>query len=176
MNIALIGFRCSGKTVVGEILAQRLGCDFVDIDEVIASEEGKSIADIFKEDGEAAFRNLETAALKEALSGDNRVIACGGGIVLREENATLLREHSIVVWLAATPRTCTERMRADEQMGVKRPSLTGAPPVEEIELLLAKRIPLYEKVHYRRIDTDAISPRQVAERIKREIGNTHIRR
>ena len=172
MNIALIGFRCSGKTAAGKILAQELDCDFIDIDEIIASEEGKSISGIFKEDGEAAFRRLEATALRKVLSGDNQVIACGGGVVLIEENVALLRERSIVVWLAATPRTCAERMREDEQKGIKRPSLTGAPPVEEIESLLADRLPLYEEVCHHRIDTDAISPRRVAERIRREIGNT----
>ncbi|MFH1550732.1 MAG: shikimate kinase [Planctomycetota bacterium] len=174
MNIALIGFRCSGKTAAGKILAQRMGCDFIDIDEIIASDEGKSIAGIFKEDGESAFRRLEATALRKVLSGGNQVISCGGGIVLREENVALLRERSIVVWLAATAETCVKRMREDEQKGIKRPSLTGAPPVEEIESLLASRIPLYEEVCNYRIDTDAISPRRVAERIRREIGNTRL--
>jgi len=166
MITALIGIRCSGKTATGRILAEKLGCEFVDTDLSIASRERRSIYDIIERDGEEAFRKLETAALKRALASDGRVIACGGGIVLNSDNTALLRKHATVIWLSATAQTCAGRMASDEGKGIMRPSLTGVPPVEEISDLFARRNPLYKKACHHRVDTDGESPGRVAKKIR----------
>jgi shikimate kinase len=169
MNIALIGFRCSGKTVVGRKLAEMLESRFVDLDDLIADTADATIGDIFQKRGESVFRDLESATLKNVLAGDNQVIGCGGGIVLRRENIEILRGRALVVWLKATGRTCAQRMLADEERGVKRPSLTGAAPVTEISELLAQRLPLYESARHFHVDTDRLTVDEAAIKIRQHL-------
>jgi shikimate kinase len=132
----------SGKTNVGRALAANLGWRFVDTDGEIVAAEGRAIADIFAIDGENAFRDMETAAILNATSGEHAVIATGGGAILREENRTALYERCWVVWLAATPEEHVRRVLNSE----RRPVLERyADPVEGAREVLAARISHYSQ-------------------------------
>lgn len=98
-NIVLIGMPGSGKSTVGQVLARKTGCSFVDLDAVIEKTAGKSISEIFAEDGEPAFRDLEQKCAEEVSGRSGQVIATGGGVILREANMAALSENGIVVFL-----------------------------------------------------------------------------
>jgi shikimate kinase len=101
LNIILIGFRGTGKTTIGKILAQRLGKEFIDADEYLEQKQGKTIKDIFSEGGETLFREIEVQMIAELCRLDDRIIASGGGVILREENVRRLRENGIIILLDA---------------------------------------------------------------------------
>src|SRR5262249_41102457 len=143
MLVALIGYRGSGKSAVAQSLALRLSWDWVDADVEIELRAGKSIAAIFADDGEAAFRDLESAVLAKLIQRDQTVLALGGGAILREKNRELLLEtasdHCKIVWLRASPETLWDRIQADRTTAARRPNLTAAGGVEEVRRLLTQR-------------------------------------
>ena len=161
-NIALTGFMGSGKSAVGKVLAGRLGRRFVELDDVIEEMAGKSIPDIFRQDGEIAFRELEIEATGRVSKGSDLVIACGGGIVLNMINIDRLRETSRIVYLTASPGAVLRRTRADDN---ERPLLNVPAPAERIRELLRFRRPFYERAADLRISTSRLSTDSVAERI-----------
>ena len=170
MFLALIGYRGSGKTTVAEHLAHRLRWHWLDADAEIESRAGKSIADIFSQDGEHAFRTLETAVLSHLLHCSNTILALGGGAVLREENRRHLREVCAagggkVIWLKASPETLWRRIQADTTTAARRPNLTVAGGLNEIHELLAHREDLYRQCADHTIDTDGKALDQVASEI-----------
>ena len=151
--ITLIGMMGSGKTLVGRYLALRLGWTFIDLDEQIVKDAGRSIADIFATDGEPAFRALELKTLTEVItSSDSRtVLSLGGGTILQSECARLVKEHSLCVRLTASASTLYDRLKADR----KRPLLRGTEPLEDkIARLLAERDPAYTAAADLSIPTD----------------------
>ncbi|SHE28725.1 shikimate kinase [Alkalibacter saccharofermentans] len=164
-NISLIGFMGTGKTTIGKILAEKMGYDFVDVDEFIVKSEGRSINDIFIEEGEEYFRDIETNALHKILEGKNQVISTGGGLVLREENRRALLEGSFVVALKASPRNIYFRLKDCDE----RPLLKGAHPEKTIRTLLHKRYQFYNKNHMS-VATDKLSVDEVVEIIIKEIN------
>ncbi len=123
-RIHLIGYRGTGKSAVAQQLALRLGWDWVDADVELELRAGKSIAAIFADDGEPGFRDLESAMLVELVRQERRVLATGGGVVLRAENRELLRSGATVVWLKATPETILRRLTDDWTTVSRRPNLT----------------------------------------------------
>lgn len=163
MNIALIGYRCSGKTAVGKILARRLGRDFLDTDRLIEEEAGSSIQSFVRVRGWDYFRELEKSVIEKVTARDNLVIGTGGGVVTDEENVKNLKRNGWVVWLKADAATIKDRMRKEQQSGKIRPSLTGSDPLEEIGHVLNSRTPLYENAADLVVDTAARSPREVAD-------------
>jgi shikimate kinase len=164
-SLILIGYRASGKTTVGRILAERLGWAFIDVDECIEAAFGESIADIFSREGETGFRNRESSALK-ALSGRNcSVIATGGGAVLRLENRNLLRSLGFVAWLISAPQTILSRIENDPTTAARRPKLTASGGLDEVRELLKVREPLYRETADFVINSDEISPEGVATAI-----------
>ena len=165
MNIVLIGYRGSGKTAVGKLLAQKLGRAFVDTDELIVQRAGLIIKDIFAREGEAGFRQREAAAIAAACANDNQVIAAGGGAVLRAENVAAMKSNGNVIWLEADAAILHARIVADAATSANRPNLTSAGGIEEVRTLLAKRSPLYEAAADARVDVSQLAPQQVAERI-----------
>ena len=160
MLITLTDFMGSGKTTVGRILADALGCPFLDLDELIVKKAGKPIPDIFAQDGEPAFRQLEAWLLRQTVEkygGSTAVLSLGGGAVTAAASATLLHDKTVCIYLRATLDTLLERL-ADETAG--RP-LADASLAER----LAAREPLYEKTAHVIIDTDGLSPEEVSDEI-----------
>jgi len=161
-NIALIGFMGTGKTVVGKALAKKLGKKFVELDSSIEQKAGKSIPDIFQQDGEIAFRELEIKVTKEVSTGKNLVIACGGGVVLNKINIDRLREESVIAYLTASPGAILKRTLSD---GEARPLLYVSDRASEIRELLAFRKPFYERAADIKINTSNRSINYIVEQI-----------
>ena len=141
-TIYLIGPRACGKTSLGAALARRLGLSFIDTDHELVRAAGMEIADIVERRGWDAFRDLESKTLARIASGPVRVVGCGGGIVLREENRAVLARGA-VIYLKVEPEELARRLMTDPNEA-QRPSLTGKGLVEEIGEILAQRAPLYE--------------------------------
>jgi len=161
-SIALIGFMGAGKTVVGEALAQKLGKEFIELDALIEQRAGKTIPEIFRQDGEIAFREREIEAVKEVSGKKNAVIACGGGVVLNQINIDRLRKESLIVYLKASPGVILRRTAKDEN---ERPLLKAADRASEIRRLLQFRKPFYERAADITIDTSRLDVESVAEEI-----------
>ena len=161
MNLILIGYRATGKTTLARLLAQRLGWDWIDADVEIERRAGKSIARIFAEQGEPAFRDLEAEVIADLCSRPHLVVAAGGGAPLREENRRAMRKSGHVVWLTATPETILARMTGDATTADRRPGLTNLPPRAEIVHLLSRREPIYRESAHLIVDTEGKSPEQL---------------
>ncbi|KAA0258395.1 shikimate kinase [Deferribacter autotrophicus] len=160
MNIYLIGFMGTGKTTVGKILAEKLGRKFYDLDELIERKAGKSIRDIFIDDGEEHFRKIETEVLKEVAGGKGYIIATGGGLLTTEGNYEVMKESGVIITLAASAESIYERLKGDES----RPLLMVENVIDEIKRLMFERAPLYIKADYI-VDTSDVSPDEVAAEI-----------
>lgn len=157
-NIVLIGFMASGKTSVATRLSSLLQMDYIDTDDLIVKTSGISINEIFNAYGEVGFRSLETKAIKGLKGIKNTIISCGGGVVLNEENVTLLREGNKIVWLRASPEETYERLLGDSS----RPLLRDNFSLERIGQILETRLPLYEAASDLIIDTDGKDIEEVA--------------
>jgi len=145
-NIAITGFSAAGKSVVARKVAERLNWTFIDTDDEIVRLSGKSISEIFKQDGEERFRQLERKVLRQACHRENAVIATGGGAIIDPNNQKLLLETSVVVCLEAKPETIYQRLLHDTLYAanpVVRPLLAGDNPLERIRQLKSKRQPYY---------------------------------
>jgi shikimate kinase len=165
MIISLIGYRGTGKTTVAKQVALVLGCDWVDADVEIELRAGKSIAAIFADDGEPAFRQLESQMVAELCQRESRVVAWGGGVVLRAENRKLIKAAGPVFWLTATAETLHKRITADAATAARRPNLTSTGGITEITRLLAEREPLYRECATQLVDTEDKAPAQIAAEI-----------
>jgi shikimate kinase len=163
--IFLIGYRGTGKSTVARELAGLLFYDSVDADEVIEQRAGKSIAAIFADDGEPAFRDFEAKVVAELARRRRTVVALGGGAVLRDTNRTVIRAAGPVVWLTATVDTIVERIAADKVTASRRPQLTATGGRAEIESLLAVRSPLYRECATLVVDTENKTTAQLVEEI-----------
>jgi len=141
-TIYLIGPRACGKTSVGRALADRLGLDFVDTDFELAGDVGMKISDYVVANGWDAFRDREVGTLARVAAGPVRVVGCGGGIILREENRAVL-SGGVVIYLKTEPETLAARLMRDPKEA-QRPSLTGKGVVEEVRDVLVARAHLYE--------------------------------
>ncbi|WP_405111775.1 shikimate kinase [Paenibacillus sp. FSL K6-1217] len=158
-NIILVGMMATGKSTVGAILAGELDYELIDLDAVITGREGRSIADIFAEGGEQAFRSIESAVLQEMLQGERRVISTGGGAVLAPGNAELMLEHGFVVALTASEETIIERVSGDEN----RPLLAGNAE-ERIRSIMEQRREAYRFAHCT-VDTTELNVAEVSQYI-----------
>ncbi|MFP6768634.1 MAG: shikimate kinase [Planctomycetaceae bacterium] len=166
MRVILIGYRGSGKSVVGRALAPRLGLDFVDADVEIESQAGQTIAGIFAEEGEAGFRVRERTVMVELCGRDNLVIAAGGGAVLdTDTRADWVRSDSPVVWLTASAEELQSRIASDATTDARRPALTEGSVLEEISTVLAERELVYRNCATLTIETGQLTIHNVVERI-----------
>lgn len=161
-NIALIGFMGAGKTAVGKLLAKKLGKRSVETDRLIEKRAGKSIPEIFSQDGEAVFRQLEIEVIGEVAGDKSQVIACGGGVVLNSVNTDRLKEGAVVVYLTAPPEVILQRVLADTSV---RPLLKSKNKEQIIRKLMRCRRPLYEQAADIKIDTSEMDIGEVAEHI-----------
>jgi shikimate kinase len=165
MNVVLIGYRCSGKTLVGKMLARELGRDFWDTDRLIEMETGASVPGLVSSKGWDYFRDVERKVIEVVARKDNVVIATGGGVVMEGANMEHLKRNGWIVWLNTDAGVIEERMGQEEMSGTARPALTGSNPVEEIERVLRVRTPLYAQAADLAVDTSRRSPGQVTEMI-----------
>jgi shikimate kinase len=157
-SIALIGFMGTGKTVVGKLLAQKLGKEFIELDALIEKRAGKSIPEIFRQDGEMKFRELEMEVTRDVADRENVVIACGGGIVLNNINIDRLRQECVIVCLTASPSTILKRTSKDKD---GRPLLAVADRLRQIRELLKFRRPFYERAADIIVNTSRLRPEAV---------------
>ena len=156
-NIALVGFRATGKSSVGRIVALELGWSFVDMDEELVSVFGESIDKFVARKGWPSFRKEESRLLERLAQGERQVIATGGGIILSESNRSILRKDFLVVWLKASARVLIERLRSDPTTSSYRPPLTDLRLEDEVCHLLKEREPFYREVAHHVIDTSSLS-------------------
>jgi shikimate kinase len=159
-NIVLVGFMGSGKTTVGQLIAEQTGMPLLDMDALIVERAGKSINEIFADDGEPYFRTLENELAKELSETEGNIISTGGGIVLNPENIEYLERTGLVVCLLADSETVLDRVKHDSA----RPLLAGDKQQAILELLAARK-PLYEAIAHK-IDTSGRpSPAPTAQEI-----------
>lgn len=150
----------TGKTAVGKILAEKLGKRFIELDELIEKQAGKSINEIFR-GGETAFREMEIAAVKEVAGKKNQVIACGGGVVLNRINIDRLKEEAAIVLLTASPSVIFKRISANND----RPLLNTGDRLTRIRELLKFRLPFYERAADFTVNTNRLSVVAIAGEI-----------
>ncbi|MBP7746718.1 MAG: shikimate kinase [Phycisphaerae bacterium] len=168
-NVILIGLRGSGKSSVGRALAARLGWEFVDTDERVEAQTRRTIAEIFAQDGEPAFRALETAVIKDVARGTRQVLSVGGGAVLNPENCASLRAAGVCVWLTAPAEELHRRTQADPGTATRRPALTDAAGVGEVRRLLSARQPLYAALADHVVSTEELPLERVVETVLRVV-------
>lgn len=161
MNIILTGMPCCGKTTVAYKLSELLGLDVIDTDAEIVKNYG-AINDIFENYGEQAFRNLETEVVKSICNQSCVIISTGGGCVLREENVSLFKQSGKIVYLKTRLATLFNRVKCD----TFRPLLNGCAE-EKMEKLFKERTPIYENSADIIVDTDGLTPEQIAETISK---------
>jgi shikimate kinase len=165
MNIVLTGFMATGKSAVGKLLAQRLGYAFYDTDDMIEKQTGHTIADLFANGGEPAFRELEAQTVALVALTPTSVIATGGGVPLRKENMDELERHGRIFLLTASPETIIRRL---DLGAVPRPLLAGANPLGRVRELLKEREKAYSRFHGT-IETDALTDHEVADKIAERV-------
>jgi len=161
-NIILTGFMGTGKSTVGKLVAKALGYHFVDTDDLIQIRTGRTIAEIFNERGEAAFREMEAETARELSQKSGLVISTGGRLMLDPDNATVLGENGRIFCLKATPEEIVARISRDA--GAARPLLRGGEdPIERVIGLMREREDGYAR--FREIETSGQTPEAVAKRL-----------
>ncbi len=164
-NVSLIGYRGSGKTTVGRVLAERLNWSFVDTDAMIESEAHMTIADIFAAEGETGFRAREHDAIARVAVDARQVIAAGGGAVIDQRNVEFLKSAGPIVWLTACAEVLWARIEADRRSTRTRPDLTPLGGLEEVQAMLAKRQDAYRAAADLTVDTGSPNAAEVSVKI-----------
>ncbi len=165
-NIVLVGPMGAGKSVVGALLARRLGLPFLDVDALLEAEAGARIADLFRDEGEAAFRARESALLTRCLAADGHVVATGGGAVVAADNRRRLRERGLIAWLQADPGTQLPRLEGCRD----RPLLGSTDRLARLDALAAERDPLYREIADLAVDTRGLDAASVAEALAARVA------
>lgn len=162
MNLVLIGYRGTGKSLVSKLLAERLQMHHCSSDEEIIRRAGMPTSAIVASRGWPGFRDLESQVARDLGASDNMVIDTGGGIIERPENIEALSRNACIVWLKASVETIVSRIHADTE----RPALTeGKTFTDEVAEILQRRNPIYEKTAHHAIDTDDLTPEEIVTRI-----------
>jgi shikimate kinase len=167
-NIALIGFMGTGKSSVGQLVAAQLHFTFLDTDHVIEARAGKTISEIFAQQGEPAFRELERKIVAELVTRKKTVISTGGGLPANPQNLVSLKEHSLVVCLWASPEKIWERVRTQTH----RPLLNESDPLAKIKNLLDDRGPCYRQADVL-LNTEMRSVKDVAQQVIHQFHIAH---
>ena len=165
MNLVLIGFMGTGKSTVAAYLSRQYDMEIVEMDELLARQEGMSIPEIFQLHGEPYFRSLETKLLKNLQNCQNKIISCGGGAALREENVKEMKKNGKVILLTASPETILERVKKD----TSRPLLKDRKTPEGIASLMAPRQEKYLAAADFVISTDHKSVAKICEEIAEKL-------
>jgi len=164
VNVVLIGYRGTGKSTVGRLLARRLEFDYLGLDDEIVKRAGRTIPEIVEAEGWDSFRDLEAEVVRESSARDRCVLDTGGGVVLREENTRRLARGGVVFLLVSEIADIVARIQGDTQ----RPSLTGARSfTEEVEEVLREREPKYQAAAQHVVDTSRLSPEQAVDVIEK---------
>ncbi|HSA65827.1 MAG TPA: shikimate kinase [Nitrospira sp.] len=172
MNVVLIGYRGTGKSTVGKIVAARLGRQMVSTDKEIVRRAGSPIPEIVAAHGWEYFRDLESAVCQDLAGRDNLVIDTGGGAILRQQNVDVFKQSGLLIWLTASVETIAARIGSDTQ----RPSLTGTKShVEEIRDVLSERMPKYQAAADMTLATDGRSIEELATAILQHLQSTESR-
>ena len=171
MNLYLIGYRCTGKSTVGEALARRLAWRFVDTDHRLEHVSGVSIAKLVETHGWPWFRKREREVLAEVAVAGGQVVATGGGIILDAVNVEVMKASGRVVWLTAEVETLAKRMLADDATPGQRPSLTASGAIAEIAAVLAERRVHYQAAADLTIATDNLTVTTICDRIVDRVIN-----
>lgn len=162
MNVVLIGYRGTGKSTVGKVIAARLGCELLSTDAEIVKLAGQTIPQIVEQYGWEYFRDLETKMCQGLAGKDGLVLDTGGGAILRPQNVDMLKRTGKLFWLTASVETIAKRIGSDTQ----RPSLTGTKSfIDEIQDVLRERAPKYQAAADHVIETEGKSVSQVADEI-----------
>jgi len=159
-NIVLVGFMGAGKSVTSEIVAGQLGLEHVSTDAAIVEREGRSINQIFAQNGETYFRDVETRVIKEMSGRPGQVIDCGGGVVLRSENLSALKERGLVVYLKTSPAVVYDRVKRETH----RPLLKVTDPLTTIQELMGARTAFYAQA-----DCEVLTDGKTAQDVAREV-------
>ena len=171
-SIVLIGMMGAGKSSVGACLRQRTGLGLLDTDEIVSSNFGMSIPEIFAEYGEKKFREAESEALRHMQTEEQRIIITGGGIVLRKENVAILQRQGVIVWLDGDEETLFARASRKQN----RPLLQTKNPRKAFSQILAARRGLYEDIAHVRVDTSVLTDEEVAVAILAILGRMNPKR
>jgi shikimate kinase len=167
MKIVLIGYRGTGKSVVGEILAKRLSMTYMAMDAEIVRLAKMTIPEIVEKYGWSKFRDMESDVARDLSSRDNLVIDTGGGVIERPENMKMLGDNARIFWLIASVKTIVSRIQSDTQ----RPALVeGKTFTEEVAEVLEKRTPKYKSAAHHAINTEDLTPEEVADKIVAVLG------
>jgi shikimate kinase len=169
-NLALIGFMGTGKSSVGRLAAAQLRYEFIDTDELIERRTGKTIAQIFEQDGEPAFREIERQLVAEMSVWREKVIATGGGLAANEANLNALKTHALLVCLWATPEAIWQRVRNQTH----RPLLQKPDPLDVIRSLIEERRPVYRQADVL-VNTALRSIREVTEQVLHQFHSVRTR-
>jgi shikimate kinase len=163
MNVVLVGYRGTGKSAVGQRLAEDLQLQLVSLDAEIQKRAGCSIPEIVDQRGWPGFRDLEEEIVRAFAARDGQVIDCGGGVIEREANFDVLRSAGPVIWLKASTETIVQRIAGDSQ----RPSLTGTKSfTDEVAEVLQRRTPLYQRIAHHAVDTDGATIDEVLAQVR----------
>ncbi|MFM7131484.1 MAG: shikimate kinase [bacterium] len=176
-HLVLVGYRGSGKSTIGKLVARLLGLDYLDTDLLIQEKAGKSIREIFADSGEEAFRDMETAVLQDLTTRKAlpaSVGATGGGMIMRPENQKLIKKLGLVVWLEVSPEMATARINADTLTAGQRPALTDSSLADEVERMISLRNPVYAELADITIKNNAVdqSADDIAEELISQIRPT----
>jgi shikimate kinase len=170
MKIFLIGYRCTGKTTIGKILAHRLNLDFFDTDLIVEQASGLNISQMVEKYGWKKFRRLEKQTLFKTIKNEDAVIATGGGIIIDSENQEFIKNNGFCVWLDADLKTILHRLNTDNKTASSRPSLTNRDLLKETKELLSLRKPLYKQTAKVRIDVSYQTPEEIVNIIDRRLS------
>ena len=165
-NLYLIGFMGAGKTAVARYLETYEHMEMAEMDQEIVRQTQKTITRIFEEDGEAYFRQLETALLMRLAQKKGIVVSCGGGVIKKQENLELMKKSGTVVWLQADPFTIYKRVRRDNS----RPLLAGRMDPDSIRAMMEERRPLYESAADVCVTVDGRSVAAIGQEILRKVS------
>jgi len=160
MSVGLIGYRGSGKTTIGKRLADRLWQPFIDTDDLVIKKAGKSIKEIFEQEGEQRFRDLETEVVREVCTQPETVIAFGGGALDRDENREAIKQAGLrLVYFKCEPAELLKRIQNDPETAANRPALSNlGGSIEEIESVLARREPIWRSIAGAELEVTYLTP------------------